>query len=118
MGAFRDHCVSFDAKGAARAQLEDPPGFDEALVRGEMDTASSSTGPAENENEAARRRKLLQARAWNEAVDFKSVFFQVVQLYFVGNSLSVFTILMIWNQLQGPLLALFSVKKRFHDVYA
>jgi len=118
MGAFKDHCVSFDPKGAARAQLEDPPGFDEALVRGEMATAASAAGPAEDGAEAQRRRRALQSRAWNEAVDLKSVFFQVVQLYFVGNTLSVFTILMIWNQLQAPLVGLFSLKKRFHDVYA
>lgn len=40
-----------------------------------------------------------------------------LQLYFVANTLSIFTMMAVFFNLQGALLALWNVKRRFYDVY-
>ena len=41
----------------------------------------------------------------------------VIQMYFVGNALSIFTLMAVYYNLQAPLLGLWTIKKRFYDVY-
>ena len=72
----------------------------------------------DEEEEAEKLRVALTRRAWSESTNgLASVAGMVLQLYMTTNSLSLFTMVILFSAIRDPLAQLFSVKTKFVDGY-
>ena len=70
----------------------------------------------ENNTNSAEKLKLLQNKAWSTAISPASgIFINFILFYFVGNSLNIYTLIMIFSLIMNQIRSLIGIRDKFRE---
>ncbi|KAK4554612.1 hypothetical protein LTR86_008467 [Recurvomyces mirabilis] len=95
-----------------KANIVDPPGF--TTLQSKQKSSKTATAPARRQPTPEEMDTLKLKKAWELAIaPAKQLPMNAIGMYMTGNSLQIFSIMMVFMLFKGPITAMFSIQSTF-----
>ncbi|KAI1848193.1 hypothetical protein JX265_011761 [Neoarthrinium moseri] len=96
------------------SSIPDPPGFPSQAVSGKKQSKGPAAAPARKPPTAAETDTLKLKKAWEVALaPVKNLPMTAIMMYMSGNSLQIFSIMMVFMAFKNPIMGILATNQAF-----